>query len=128
MKHRSFWNRRFSLALTLLSLAATPSQMYVFGEPVQGQPGTPLPSADARVTPENSIANTADTDAPATMVSVEKPLPHNINPRGPLAEIVKLVNSGVNESVLLAFVTNSVHTLDLGAEDIIYLNDIGVPA
>ena len=62
------------------------------------------------------------------MVSVEKPLPHNINPRGPLAEIVKLVNSGVNESVLLAFVTNSVHTFDLGAEDIIYLNDIGVPA
>ena len=102
--------------------------MHVVAQPTGSKEGvTPPPSAAARVSPETSVA-AADTDAPATVVSVEKPLPHNINPRGPLAEIIKLVNSGVNESVLLAFVTNSVHTFDLGAEEIIYLNDIGVPA
>ena len=128
MKPRSLWKRRFSLGLIFLSLAAGPSLTHVFAEPVQAEkPVTPPAAADVRVSAESSVPATADTDAPATMVAVEKPLPHTINPRGPVAEIVKLVNSGVNESVLLAFVTNSVHTFDLGAEDIIYLNDIGVP-
>ena len=129
MKHRSFWNRRFWLAFSVLIFAASPGPMRVIAQPTQTYEGvTPPPSAKARVSSETSETATADTDAPATMVSVEKPLPHNLNPRGPLAEIVKLANSGVNESVMLAFVTNSVHTFNLGAEDIIYLNDIGVPA
>lgn len=103
--------------------------MPVFAEAIQRQEAVAPPSsADNRVSSEDSVAAAADTDAPATMVSVEKPLPHDISPRGPLAEIVKLVDSGVKESVLLAFVTNSVHTFNLSAEEIIYLNDIGVPA
>jgi hypothetical protein len=34
----------------------------------------------------------------------------------------------VDEGVMLAFVTNSISTFNLGAEEIIYLNDIGVPS
>ncbi len=117
------------MALTVLGVAAGPSPMHAVAQPAQIEEGvTPPASGKARVSTETSAAAAADTDARATMVSVEKPLPHNINPRGPLAEIVKLANSGVNELVMLAFVTSSVHTFDLGAEEIIYLNDIGVPA
>src|SRR2546425_7139211 len=42
--------------------------------------------------------------------------------------MILLANSGVDESVMLAYVTNSAGTFSLGPEEIIYLNDIGVPA
>jgi hypothetical protein len=67
-------------------------------------------------------------DAPVTPVSSEKPLPAYIRPNGPSAEIIKLANSGVAEGVMLAFVTNSPGSFSLSAEEIIYLNDIGVPS
>jgi hypothetical protein len=44
-----------------------------------------------------------------------------------LAEIIKLANSGVEEGVMMAYVTNSASTFNLSAEEIIYLKDIGVP-
>jgi hypothetical protein len=59
-------------------------------------------------------------------ISTERPLPPNIKPAGPLSEVIKLADSGVDESVIMAFVTNSTGLFDLGVEDIIYLNDIGV--
>ncbi len=65
-------------------------------------------------------------NAPVTPVSAEKTLPTNLKLASPTTEIVKLANSGVDESVMLAFVTNSIRTFNLGADDIIYLNDIGV--
>jgi hypothetical protein len=43
------------------------------------------------------------------------------------AEIVKLAQAGVDEGVMLAFVTNSPHIFNLTSDQIIYLNDIGVP-
>ncbi|MGH7973240.1 MAG: DUF6600 domain-containing protein, partial [Limisphaerales bacterium] len=55
------------------------------------------------------------------------PLPSSIRVTGPAAELVKLANSGVEEGVMMAFVTNSPSTFNLGAEEIIYLKDIGVP-
>ena len=51
-----------------------------------------------------------------------------MKPTAPVAEVLKLADSGVEESVMLAFVTNSTSTFNLGAEEIIYLNDIGVPS
>ena len=66
-------------------------------------------------------------DAVIKPISTEKPLPASIKPTGPLAEVIKLVDSGVDESVLMAYVTNSTHPFNLGVEEIIYLNDIGVP-
>ena len=44
-----------------------------------------------------------------------------------MAEVIKLTQSGVDESVLLAFVANSTSTFNLGSDEIIYLNDLGVP-
>src|SRR5438105_6237522 len=39
---------------------------------------------------------TADTDAPAKLVPGEKLVPVKIRPTSPVAEVVKLANSGVN--------------------------------
>src|SRR5258707_3801131 len=68
------------------------------------------------------------SDAPAQPISLEKPLPPNINPTGPVSEIVKLADSGLEESVMLAFATNSTSTFNLSSDEIVYLKDIGVPS
>ncbi len=68
------------------------------------------------------------TEAPARQIPVQKPMPPNVRTSGPFAEIVKIVNSGVDEKVMLALVTNSTSMVNLNADEIVYLNDIGVPA
>src|ERR1039457_4297472 len=45
-------------------------------------------------------------------ISTERPLPPNIKPAGPLSEVIKLADSGVDESVIMAFVTNSTGLFD----------------
>lgn len=92
------------------------------------QSAAPPPAA-----PTNAVANpeqesAALSEAPVTAVSSEKPLPASVKASGPTAEVIRLANSGVEQSVLLAYVTNSTSTFNLGAEEIIYLNDIGVPS
>jgi hypothetical protein len=66
--------------------------------------------------------------APAKKVSTEIEVPANLKPSPATAEIIKLANAGVDESVMLSFITNSLGTFNLRAEEIIYLNDIGVPS
>ncbi len=41
-------------------------------------------------------------------------------------EIVKLAQSGIEEGVMVAFIENS-GTFELGADQIVYLNDLGIP-
>ena len=66
-------------------------------------------------------------DAAIKPISTEKPLPPKLKPTAPAAEVVRLAEAGVEEGVMLAFVTNSASTFNLSAEEIIYFNDIGVP-
>src|SRR5207253_57188 len=61
-------------------------------------------------------------------VSTEQTLPSNVRATAPLMQVVRLAESGLEESVMLAFVTNSETEFSLGSEEIIYLTDIGVPA
>jgi hypothetical protein len=68
------------------------------------------------------------SDAAVKPLTSEKPVPGTIQPTGPASEVIKLANSGVEEPVLMAFVTNSTSLFDLRADEIIYLNDIGVPS
>jgi hypothetical protein len=80
---------------------------------------------------EEASAQTDDqsiSTAPVKKVSTEIEVPANLRPSPATAEIIKLANAGAEESVMLAFVTNSVGTFNLRAEEIIYLNDIGVPS
>ncbi len=87
-------------------------------------PGTgAAPPAPAEIPADADVV-----DAPAKPISTAKPLPPAVRPSGPVAEVVKLADSGVEESVMLAFVANSTSTFNLGAEEIIYLNDVGIPS
>ena len=86
-------------------------------------PGTgAAPPAPAEIPADADVV-----DAPAKPISTAKPLPPAVKPTAPVAEVLKLADSGVEESVMLAFVNNSTSTFNLGAEEIIYLNDVGVP-
>ena len=53
--------------------------------------------------------------------------PDSIAPGTPLAEVVKLVQSGVDTNVISSYIANSPSAFNLDAEKIIYLNDLGVP-
>ena len=137
MKRRIHWNWSLGLALAVLPFAG--------GEPRESfsQPTNPIPVAETAAAPAEAAApitavvppipaemaaGTDIVDAPATLISTAKPLPPAIRPTPALAELLKLADSGVEESVMLAFIANSPNTFNLGAEEIIYLNDLGVPS
>ena len=52
--------------------------------------------------------------------------PLNIHFSDDAAEIIKLAQSGVGDAVVLAFIEGSAKRYELGAEEIVYLNDIGI--
>jgi Family of unknown function (DUF6600) len=79
----------------------------------QTQPAPP-PNADlVSAAPDN--ASTAST------------LPPDIDPDSPLAQVVRLVQAGVEQGVILSYIGNSMNPFNLNADQIIYLNDLGVP-
>ena len=86
----------------------------------------PEPASDGVAAEQTAQA--AVSDAPAQPVSTEKPLPLSIRPTEALSDFIRIAESGVDERVLLAYATNSLSRFSLGPEEIIYLNDIGVPA
>jgi hypothetical protein len=136
MKSRMHWNWTIGLALAVLPLIGGHSQESL-SQPTNTAPAikpeaAPKAVAPAPATPDPALAAlTAENDvvdAPAKPMSTAKPLPSSVRPTAPVAEVIKLADSGVDEGVMLAFVTNSTSTFNLGAEEIIYLNDIGVPS
>jgi hypothetical protein len=54
-------------------------------------------------------------------------LPSDIDPDSPLAQVIRLVQASVEQSVILTYVSNSTNLFNLNAEEIIYLNDLGAP-
>jgi hypothetical protein len=135
MKDRMFWKWSLGLSLAILPLvggclpenASPPVTNSIIQNEVLSPPvgSTKLAAPVVSETPPPGVTNLET--APVTLVSTEKPVPASIKITAPVSEIVKLANSGVDESVMLAFVTNSASTFNLGADEIIYLKDIGVP-
>ena len=83
----------------------------------------------------NSVATVPETKAPIapavpTTVSsaTSAPLPSNIPPTSQLAQVVRLTQAGVDQSIIMTFVTNSSRTFNLDSDKIIYLTDAGAPA
>jgi len=54
-------------------------------------------------------------------------LPGGILPDSPLAQVIKLVQAGVDVAVIQNFITNSTSTFNLDADKIISLKDVGAP-
>jgi hypothetical protein len=90
---------------------------------------TAVPAAPVPATAEMPLAD-VDTNAPASApepIPVSEPVvPANLRLTTSLNEIIRLTHSGVDESVILTYITNSPAMFLLGAEEIVYLNDLGV--
>jgi hypothetical protein len=80
-----------------------------------------LPKAAAQTSPSPSAS-------PAPVNSVTPAvLPSDINPASPLGQVIRLLQSGVDESIILTYITNATAPFNLTTDDVIYLNDLGSP-
>jgi hypothetical protein len=79
--------------------------------------------------PQISSAQEPPVSAPveSAQTSATVSPPPDILPTSPLAEVIKLTQSGVDESVIMAYISNSGSTFNLDSDKIIYLSDIGAP-
>ena len=102
MKTELFQKRVLGTAITVLFLMGVCSP---FNSPAQAQPAPPPPDSS--------------TEPSA--------LPPGILPTSPLAQVIRLAQSGVDESVIMTYITNSGSTFNLNSDKIIYLKDIGLP-
>ncbi len=85
---------------------------------------------DAPTAPPPPLILSGPTTPDAGTVSAMPPPPPApaTPPLTPAAqEVVKLAQSGVSEDVMLAYTGNSNDRFNLGSDQIIYLNDLGVP-
>lgn len=55
-------------------------------------------------------------------------LPPEVDPNSPLAQVIRLVQAGVEQSVVLTYISNSTSPFNLNSDEIIYLNDLGAPS
>lgn len=84
-------------------------------------------SADVSTNAVMEVPAVDIADADYTPIQTEGPAPANVRTNGPVGEIIRMASSGVDQEVLAAFVTNSPAIFSLTADEVIYLNDIGVP-
>ena len=110
-----------ALVTFTLATACSPEKSNAGAQPAAppAVSATPAPAPAAPASPP-APEITAVTATPAT-------LPPNILPSSPLAQVVRLTQAGVDEGIILVYVTNSSRTFNLDADRIVYLSDLGVP-
>jgi hypothetical protein len=130
MKTNIFWRWACGLILAGLPLVGGCDQEVANSAPVAGATSnqeitTTMASITNAASPEE--AEQKLENAPGQLISSPKTVPSNVKLSSPALEVVKLAQAGVDESVMLTFVTNSQNVFNLSSDDIIYLNDVGVP-
>lgn len=91
--------------------------------PTVNAPFTPV--APASENPPAAVAT--DTNAPAILQRIPPTArPESVTLTPGLAEVVKLAQAGVGEEVILAYVEKYSGVFNVGADQILYLNDLGV--
>jgi hypothetical protein len=125
MKDRNLW--AWSLAASLFTLLL----VALLAGPAMGQEAQPAGISTNSQPHAGTNSATLSVDisaAPARQIQFESPMPPNVRTNGAFAELVKIAKSGVDEKVMLALVTNLTSACNLTADEIVYLNDLGVPA
>ena len=79
-------------------------------------PVPPEPPADASAKPV----------VPDPEAAEARPLPPGLLASPSFSEVVRMANAGVDARVMMSFITNSAGTFNLGADQIIFLKDIGL--
>ncbi|MBI2926468.1 MAG: hypothetical protein HYY24_12305 [Verrucomicrobia bacterium] len=121
------------------SLIALTSALLLFGcmdegskTSAQATANAPTPAAGDTTKPEAAKTDAAKDEPAKTDAAKDEaePLKKVSSPKrdlGPeLNEVIELVEAGVGEEAILAFIENSKKTYELSADDILYLNDLGV--
>jgi hypothetical protein len=94
-------------------------------KPAEAKPAEPAPAPPA---PPAPIEAPAAAPGPADPNLVQNPMPPDQLKLTPaLADVIKLVQSGVGEEVLMTYITNSADIFNIGPNEILYLHDLGVP-
>ncbi len=80
----------------------------------------------------NAVASSERSDLPETnalpaLTIMESTLPPDVAPDSSFAQLVRMVQAGVDKAVILAYIAKSPRFFELDADDIIYLSDIGAP-
>src|SRR3569833_240777 len=135
MKTGSFWSWSLGVGLVALPLIGgclrtvpPPKRTAAATEPtvIETEPDialTPPPDASPGTLPPTvNVEEARVQPLPSPFV-----LPPNVQPGKSLSDLIRLAQSGAEEGVLLTFVTNSPSRFNPGADDLIYLKDIGVP-
>jgi Family of unknown function (DUF6600) len=102
---------KFAFVTALLALAAMD-----ICAPQRANAQTQLP------TPNTDLISTASDDSMTSGT-----LPSDVAPNSPLAQVIRLAQSGVDASVILSYVNNSSSPFNLTSDQIIYLKDLGLP-
>jgi len=89
------------------------------------------PAAPQQPKPADSDPTDADAEEPADKAKparvVDKAVvPEDLKVSPALEEIIKLVQAGISEDVIMSYVTNSTNFFNVGSDQIVYLNDLGV--
>src|SRR5436190_13378166 len=128
MRIQTFWRLTAGLVLVAFPLAGGADQESA-NPAADLSAATHAPEVLPAIDPTNGSTPEEIEDnlenAPAQVIAPAV-LPANLNLSGPSAEVAKLAQAGMDESVMLAFVTNSSYIFQLDSDDIIYLKDVGV--
>jgi hypothetical protein len=115
------------LSVAMLFGAGCDEQKAAADEPkVLDAPLLGAPAPDANPTAPAAPADVNATNAPDAKVVKPAEIPEKLNMSPGLKELAKLVQAGVSEDVLLAYITNSAQPFNLGSDELVYLNDLGV--
>ncbi len=130
MKSRMVWQWPVWLGLAILAVGggcrqATPGASHAAA--TQQATNTSPITAPATVAEADAAPEAAITDAPFQSISTDSPLPPAVRSVGPVAEVIKMANAGVATDTMLAIINNSPSPFMPSADEIIYLNDLGVP-
>lgn len=113
----------------MLILAGLPFVAATLQTPEPGDASTNNPpAATTTVAPQTTVAsNSAPADAAvAVIVTNVPPASPTVSLSKGVAEVVRLAQSGVDESVLLAYIGSVNSQFNVGSDQILYLNDIGI--
>jgi hypothetical protein len=101
---------------------AKPDQPTPASQPTENQPTTqPAATVAAAATVPVPAAKLTNLPATATM-------PDDLKTSPALTELIRLLQGGVSEDVLTAYITNSSEPFYIGADEILFLHDLGTPA
>jgi hypothetical protein len=93
-------------------------------------PATPAPKPAESTNAATSTNAAALTDVVSVLFSTnvlgQPVLPASLKLSTPLSDVVKLIQAGVGEDVLMAFITGAADPFDASSDAIIYLHDLGV--